>query len=97
MRRIALDKSLDLREDSDCNNNNVDIAFLVDCTRSMRKHMMDAKQNIGDIVKSIRRTYRNNVRLGFVAYRDIDCPSNIQEMDFSNKIKDFTTFADKNC
>ena len=97
VRRNALDKSLDLKEDSDCNNNNVDIAFLVDCTTSMAKHVRDTKRNIGDIVKGIRGTFKNNVRLAFVAYRDITCPNNIQEMDFSNKIKDFTTFADKNC
>ena len=80
-----------------CNNDNVDIAFLVDCTRSMRRHVLHTKKNIGSVVKHIRKRFKNHVRLAFVAYRDLTCPNNIQEMDFTKDISEFTSFADKNC
>ena len=80
-----------------CNNDNVDIAFLVDCTRSMRRHVLHTKKNIGSVVKHIRKRFKNHVRLAFVAYRDVTCPNNIQEMDFTKDISEFTSFADKNC
>ena len=80
-----------------CTNDDVDIAFLVDCTRSMRKHVLRTKANIGSIVKNIRKTFKNKVRLAFVAYRDLHCPNNIQEMNFTRKIHEFTSFADRNC
>ena len=80
-----------------CTNDDVDIAFLVDCTRSMRRHVLRTKANIGSIVKNIRKTFKNKVRLAFVAYRDLHCPNNIQEMNFTRKIHEFTSFADRNC
>ena len=80
-----------------CSNDNVDIAFLVDCTRSMRRHVLHTKKNIGSVVKHIRKRFNNHVRLAFVAYRDLTCPNNIQEMDFTKDISEFTNFADKNC
>ena len=80
-----------------CKNDDVDIAFLVDCTRSMRKHVLRTKANIGSIVKNIRKTFKNKVRLAFVAYRDLHCPNNIQDMKFTRRIKEFTSFADENC
>ena len=80
-----------------CTNDDVDIAFLVDCTRSMRRHVLRTKANIGSIVKNIRKTFNNKVRLAFVAYRDLQCPNNIQEMNFTRKIDEFTSFADENC
>ena len=80
-----------------CGNDDVDIAFLVDCTRSMRRHVLRTKANIGHIVKNIRKRFNNQVRLAFVAYRDLQCPNNIQEMDFTRKVHEFTSFADRNC
>ena len=80
-----------------CNNDDVDIAFLVDCTRSMRRHVLRTKANIGSIVKNIRKRFDNKVRLAFVAYRDLQCPNNIQQMNFTRKIHEFTSFADTNC
>lgn len=84
-------------KNASCNNDNVDIAFLVDCTRSMRRHVLHTKKNIGSVVKHIRKIFNNHVRLAFVAYRDLTCPNNIQEMDFTKDISEFTSFADKNC
>ena len=84
-------------KNASCNNDNVDIAFLVDCTRSMRRHVLHTKKNIGSVVKIIRKRFHNHVRLAFVAYRDLTCPKNIQEMDFTKDVSKFTSFADKNC
>ena len=80
-----------------CNNDDVDIAFLVDCTRSMRRHVLRTKANIGSVVKNIRREFDNHVRLAFIAYRDLQCPNNIEELDFTRKVNEFTSFADDNC
>ena len=80
-----------------CNNDNADIAFLVDCTRSMRRHVVYTKDNIASVVKHIRKKFKNSIRLAFVAYRDLSCPNNIQQMNFTYNVTEFTTFADKHC
>lgn len=66
--RTYLIKALDLTLR---NASSVDIAFLTDCTGSMRNHMNNIKEQIMEMVKSCETMYPDLcVRVAFVGYRD---------------------------
>lgn len=79
-----------------CAAESVDLAFIVDCTSSMRPHIAAVKNSIKDIVQQIRRTNGNlNIRVSMVGYRDFcDGPNQFTVLDFVSSIDDFENFVD---
>ena len=75
------------------NNSNVDIAFMMDATLSMRRNIVAAKENIASIVRNVKEAFSNNtVRVAFVAYRDYsERELRIETYDFTEDVEDFTT------
>ena len=57
-------------EDMIKENCNLDLAFMMDCTKSMNPYIRQTKNDILNIVDEIKAEYGNKVRLGFVGYRD---------------------------
>jgi hypothetical protein len=75
------------------NNSNVDIAFMMDATLSMRRNIVAAKENIASIVRNVKEAFSNNtVRVAFVAYRDYsERELRIETYDFTEDVEAFTT------
>ena len=70
-------------------NKNVDVVFLLDCTRSMAGYIDEAKKQIKKIVEM----YENNVRVAFVGYRDhCDGSMRIETFQFSEDTDKFVSF-----
>ena len=53
---------------------NLDLAFLIDVTNSMGHQLDNTRNSIEKIVIASKEKYDNNVRVGFVAYRDHESP-----------------------
>ncbi len=72
----------------------VDLAFIMDSTGSMQSLIDSVKANIKVIVQKIRATNPNlNLRLAFVAYRDLcDGNNQFEVMDFDSSIPHFEDF-----
>ena len=78
-----------LRESS-----SLDIAFLVDCTGSMRPYIVETKKDIDGIVSSIKENFENKVQVAFVAYRDHDDgEKRIECLQFTEDIAYFQRFV----
>ena len=82
-------------DDTSCNNKDLDIAFVVDCSRSMKKHVIQTKETISSIIRTIKERFDNNVRLAFVSYTDLPCK--VQTLGFTDKIEYFKAFAENQC
>ena len=80
-------KGLELRK-----NANVDIAFMMDATLSMKRNIVAAKDNVASIVRKVKEAFRNNtVRVAYVAYRDYsERDQRIETFDFTEDVGEFT-------
>lgn len=69
----------------------VDLAFILDCTVSMKKHIDDVKVNIRSIVERLRKSHRSLcLRLALVGYRDIrDGDDRFEVFDFTSDVNRF--------
>ena len=75
-------------------NSSLDLAFLVDCTGSMRPYIFQTKKDIEYIVNFIKEEFENKVKLAFVGYRDHqDGSDRIQNVNFSEDINIFKEFV----
>ncbi|CAF1194625.1 unnamed protein product [Adineta ricciae] len=64
----------------------VDVCFLMDCTNSMQKFIIEVKDRIFETIRLLKSRFSHlNIRLAFVGYRDLNLP---EERQFS--ILDFT-------
>ena len=72
---------------------NVDIAFMLDATRSMRKNLIAVEHNIGDVVRQVRAVFNNtNLRVALVAYRDYtNGAHHFRTMNFTSSIQEFVS------
>ena len=71
-------------------NSALDVAFLMDCTSSMRSYINEAKKNIEYVVNLIQEEYGNKVRIAFVGYRDhTDGDKRIECIQFTESISEF--------
>ena len=66
---------------------NLDLAFLIDCTGSMGPHLNNTRNCVEKIVEASIKKYDNNVRVGFVAYRDIKSNLRFVQEPFSSDIQ----------
>ena len=66
---------------------NLDLAFLIDCTTSMGPHLNSTRNCVEKIVEASIKKYDNNVRVGFVAYRDIKTNVRFVQEPFSSDIQ----------
>ena len=66
---------------------NLDLAFLIDCTGSMGPHLNNTRNCVEKIVEASIKKYDNNVRVGFVAYRDIKTNVRFVQEPFSSDIQ----------
>ena len=75
-------------------NSSLDIAFLVDCTGSMRSYIAETKKDIEQIVSSIKETFENKIQVAFVGYRDhSDGHKRIECLQFTEDIAEFRAFV----
>ena len=51
-------------------NSTLDVAFLVDCTKSMDPYINQTKADVEHVVNEIKRVFENDVKVAFVGYRD---------------------------
>ena len=76
-------------------NSTLDVAFLVDCTKSMDPYINQTKADVEHVVNEIKRVFENDVKVAFVGYRDHkDGPKRIESLEFTddvNKFKDFVS------
>lgn len=73
---------------------NIDLAFIVDATGSMRTHIETVKDDIRKIISDLRLTHsRMNVRLAMVAYRDVFDDNRSEVLDFVHSVEEFQTFV----
>ena len=74
-------------------NSSLDVAFLVDCTGSMAPYIAETKNDIEEIVSSIKETFENTVQVAFVGYRDhTDGSKRIECLQFTENIDEFKEF-----
>ena len=73
----------------------VDLAFLVDCTGSMQPHMNGVKEMIGSLGKKLGRDFPYlQLRLGFVRYTDFDMGANkYSTLGWTSDISEFSKFV----
>ncbi|RYH27427.1 hypothetical protein EON65_13540 [archaeon] len=69
----------------------VDIAFVVDCTGSIIKHMVTIKTNIKEYVAKVQALHSMaQIRLAFIGYRDYGCKAQqILVLDFTVDLEAF--------
>ncbi|CAF1412752.1 unnamed protein product [Adineta ricciae] len=71
----------------------VDICFLMDCTRSMKSHIDKAKEDIHLLTKMIPNLFKVQPCLAFVGYRDVNSSSpQCLKMDFTKNVDVFEQF-----
>ena len=74
-------------------NSSLDVAFLVDCTGSMAPYIAETKNDIEEIVSSIKEMFENTVQVAFVGYRDhTDGVKRIECLQFTEDINEFKEF-----
>ena len=74
-------------------NSSLDVAFLVDCTGSMAPYITETKNDIEEIVSSIKEAFENTVQVAFVGYRDhSDGIKRIECLQFTEDITEFKEF-----
>ena len=72
---------------------NVDLAFILDCTGSMESFIASAKKSIRDIIERLRSTNRSiNLRLAVVGYRDIGDSKRFEVLDFVSSVSNLEKF-----
>ena len=72
----------------------LDLAFLMDCTSSMKPQITFCKNKVQDIVNSVRSNFPTaKIRVAFVGYRDFDIPG-YPVMDFTPDAKGMADFID---
>ena len=76
------------------NNSKLDLAFLIDCTGSMGSYIKQTKDDIRNMVDFVKETYENDIKLGFVGYRDhSDGAMRIERLDFTGEPTEFESFV----
>jgi hypothetical protein len=71
----------------------VDMAFVVDCTSSMKSYISSVKNSIKSIVDRVQATNQGiNLRLAIVGYRDIGDTPRCEVLDFVTSIDSFKKF-----
>lgn len=76
-----------------CTVERVDLAFVIDATGSMLRHIKNVKQSIRNIIKKIRHTHSNlRIRLAVVAYRDLSDARPCEVLDFVTSVERFEAF-----
>lgn len=76
-----------------CAAEEVDLAFIIDCTSSMQSYINSVKTNVKAIVTKIVNTNKNlNLRLSVVAYRDLGDKKRFEVMDFDSSVEKFESF-----
>jgi hypothetical protein len=71
----------------------VDLAFVIDATGSMLKHIQNVKRSIRSIVTKCRRTHSSlRLRLAVVAYRDLSDAVPVEVLDFCSSVERFESF-----
>lgn len=71
----------------------VDLAFILDCTGSMGPYIVSAKNSIQDIIKRVRTSNRSmNLRLALVGYCDVGDLKRFGVLDFVSSVGDFEHF-----
>lgn len=90
--RSCSDSSKDDGEEIKKKNSNVDVAFTMDATRSMRNNIKAVKDGIQDIIKRIHKKFKDAiVRVALVAYRDFgDREKHFEIFDFTESIDQFS-------
>ena len=74
-------------------NSALDVAFLMDCTRSMCRYINETKEKIEYVVNIIKKEYQNQVKIAFVGYRDhTDGDRRIECIQFTENISEFKEF-----
>jgi len=73
----------------------VDVVFMVDCTSSMQPHIWETKNQIRNIVKETVQTFGNEVKIGFVGYRDHCDAFRIEKLDLNEDIRKFEDFLSR--
>ena len=75
-------------------NSDVDIAFMLDATSSMKKNLIAVEQNIADVVMKVRDTFTDiKIRVALVAYRDYsEASMHFQILDFTDDVDEFIKF-----
>ena len=64
---------------------NVDVAFLLDCTSSMDKHIVETKNQLKVIIDTLVEEFENEIRVAFVGYRDhADGAKRLEVVDFTS-------------
>jgi hypothetical protein len=71
----------------------VDLAFVIDATGSMLKHIQNVKKSIRSVIAKCRRTHPGlRLRLAVVAYRDLNDAIPVEVLDFSSSVERFESF-----
>lgn len=73
----------------------VDLAFIIDCTGSMGGYISEVKNKVNEIIAGIRKTNASlRMRLAVVGYRDLcDGDARFQVLDFTSSTKEFKSFV----
>jgi hypothetical protein len=75
----------------------VDVAFLLDCTGSMRSYMTAAKNQITQFARDVKDIHPNvAIRIAFVGYRDhCDKEDRLAVLRFVTDVEEFVRFVEK--
>jgi hypothetical protein len=74
----------------------VDVAFLVDCTGTMRKHIDSLKVHLPVLVKQVKSSALGClVRLAFVGYRDIGDVEQFTVLPFTTNVQEVVDFLNR--
>lgn len=50
----------------------MDICFLIDITKSMKKHLETTMKALKELTKTLEEIFEGKIRIGFVGYRDME-------------------------
>lgn len=74
----------------------LDICFVVDCTGSMGSYITAVKENVCNIIKETQNQFPGTqIRLAFLAYRDINDHDRFEINDFTEDAQSIINFAQK--
>jgi hypothetical protein len=73
----------------------IELAFLVDATHSMTNFLQAVADQCIAIADDTSRTHGRGceLRVAFVAYRDLNCIVNVESLDFTTSLGAFKTFV----
>ena len=86
---------------SDCKKTDkkIEIAFVLDCTSSMRSYIDAARNSINNLIAKLQSSMESEVKVAIVIYTDLDGgnPNRFQILQFNSDPNVITQHIDSHC